>query len=142
MFMKKFLFGKLGVFMQKRAAQIEGAIEKGDSLRREGEALLTKYEDMLESAKDEGKRIIDGARARAASEYDKLIAEAKKDASIIITKAREDADRREGELLREIKEKAASLAIAAASKVLEANMDSERNRELVERFLHREGVAS
>jgi F-type H+-transporting ATPase subunit b len=142
MFMKKFLFGKLGAFMRRRAEGIETAINSSEKMRRDSEAILLKYGGMLDNAKDEGKRIVDGAKERAAVEYDKLITEAKKDASIIVSKAREDAARRENELLKEIKEKAVSLAIDAASKVLEANMDNARNRSIVEKFLHREELAS
>ena len=44
-------------------------------------------------------------------------------------------------MLRDVRNEVASLAFAAASKVLEVNMDSESNRQLVARFIDKAGVA-
>jgi F-type H+-transporting ATPase subunit b len=44
-------------------------------------------------------------------------------------------------MLKEIKNQVASLALAAATKVIEANMDTVSNRALVDKFIDEEGVA-
>jgi len=56
-------------------------------------------------------------------------------------KAKEEIEREKNEALKEIRNEVVSLALEAASKVLEANMDTEENRKLVNRFIDEQGVA-
>ena len=44
-------------------------------------------------------------------------------------------------MLKDIRGQVAGLALAAASKVIEANMDNEANRALVDRFIDEAGAA-
>jgi F-type H+-transporting ATPase subunit b len=56
-------------------------------------------------------------------------------------KGREEIEREREQMLKDIKGQVAGLALAAASKVIDANMDNERNRALVDKFIDEEGVA-
>jgi F-type H+-transporting ATPase subunit b len=44
-------------------------------------------------------------------------------------------------MLKEIRNQIAGLALAAASKVLEANMNTESNKAIVDKFIDEEGAA-
>jgi len=43
--------------------------------------------------------------------------------------------------MKELKNQVASIALSAASKIIEANMDTENNRILVNKFIDEEGAA-
>jgi F-type H+-transporting ATPase subunit b len=134
-FVKKFLFGRLGGFMDERAASIAADIEKGERLIKEGEEMRRRQEEILAEAYDERRKIIDEAKLSASAEYDAIIADAKKDAARIILEARETGSRERAALHKELRQSIASLAVSAASKIIEANMDDERTRKLADDFI-------
>lgn len=139
--LNKFLFKRLGGFMDKRSADIAANIEKGEAMAREAEEMRRRQEEALSEAYGERKKILDEAVSDASKEYDKIIVEAKTAASDIMTEAREENEREREKMYGELRNEIAGLAIQAASKVIEANMDSDKNRELVNEFLSNEGVA-
>lgn len=139
--LKKILFKPVTEFMDKRANSISEALDNADKNKTEAANLKQSYEDQLKSAKSEGGKIINDARARANKEYETIVDNAKRDAETLLVKAREEAERERIQMLKEVRSQVASLALAAASKVLEANMDTDRNREIVEKFMDEEGAA-
>lgn len=139
--LRKVLFKRVGDFMEQRSADITADIEKGEALKAEGEAFHKEQAAMLESAVDERKLMVQEARQKATKEYDSILADAKKEAARILANAHEEAEREHAMMLAQMKDEVVSLALAAASKIIEANMDTERNRVLVEDFLEKEEVA-
>ena len=138
---RKFLFGKLGGFMDERSASIAADIDKGETLMREGEEFRRKQQEILDEAYHERNKIIEEARLKAADTYDRIIGEAKKDAQNIISQARAEGEREQERLYSALQQEIVSVALSAASKIIEANMDNDRNRELVDKFLASEGAA-
>ena len=138
---RKFLWGRLGGFMTDRSKAIADDIEKGETLKAEGERYRDERQELLSSAYDEKKIILEDAKRQASSEYDAAVNKAKQDAGRILAEAKNEAERERERLIRELKREVAALAIAAAAKVVRANMDNEKNRALVDEFLSDEGAA-
>ncbi|MDF2522492.1 MAG: synthase, subunit b [Clostridiales bacterium] len=139
--LKKVLFKPVTDFMDKRTNSISEAIDNADKSKAEAADLKQKYEDQLKGTKVEGDKIINAARARANNEYEEILNSAKKDAEELLIKAREELERERANMLREVRNQVATLALSAASKVIEANMDNDRNKEIVERFMDEAGAA-
>ncbi|MDR1438507.1 MAG: F0F1 ATP synthase subunit B [Clostridiales bacterium] len=135
--LRKFLFGRVGDFIDKRTAAIEADIESGKALREEGEAYKKQQESMLGAAREDCAAMLDEARGSAQRERDAILADARRQAAAMLEKARGEAAREQDRAYGEIKAQAAALAILAASKVIEANMDTAQNRALVEQFIDR-----
>lgn len=131
----KFLFKGLGASMEKRSESIAADIENGKQLKEEGEAYKRRYEEMLDEAAEKRREIINEATQKAARESESILNDAKTEAARIIAEARAESVREREKALEQLRLEVASLAISAASKVIEENMDSEKNRELVSRFL-------
>ena len=140
-FVNKFLFKRLGGFMEARSESIAADIEKGRELKAEGEAFRLQYEQMLSEGAEEGKRITAEARERAEKECAEILARAKKEAEWILSKAKEEAQLRQEKITEGLKADVAELSIVVASKIIEANMDNEANREMVKKFLDKEAAA-
>ena len=139
--MKKFLFGRLGSFMEARSKEIADAVENGEATKNEGERFKQEQQELLGAAYDEKKVILEEAKQQAAKEYDNVIRKAKEDADRIIKDAQEQSERERERLKKELRRDVAVLAVAAASKVIKSNMDTEKNREIVDEFLKNEGAA-
>ena len=138
---RKFLFGRLSKFMNERSQSISDDIEEGRSLREKSEADKVKYEKLLSDAEKRYEQLMEKASISIEKERDSILKDAKKEAALIISNARQKAILQEQKMMDEMRDKAASLALAAASKVIEANMNNEKNRAIVDDFLKREGVA-
>ncbi len=140
-FMRKLLFKPVTEFMEKRSKGIRDSLDNAERDKSEAAELKKKYEEQLNTARAEADRILEEARARANKEYESILSEAKKNSELIISKARDEIEREREQAMKGIKSQVAGLALAAASKVIEANMDTDSNRVLVDKFIDRVGAA-
>jgi F-type H+-transporting ATPase subunit b len=139
--LKKILFKPVTEFMEKRTKSIKDALDSSEKAKLEAIEIKQQYELKLRAAKDEADSIINASNVRANKEYDSLLATAKQDAQGVMTKAREEIERERAQMLKDIKNQVASLALAAATKIIEVNMDTATNRALVDKFIDEEGAA-
>jgi F-type H+-transporting ATPase subunit b len=139
--LKKILFVPVTKFMENRTKSIENNIQSAMNKKAEAESLKIEYENQLLNAKEQADVILKDASGRAAREYESIIAQAKEESQGLIDRTRADIENERRQMLREVRNEVASLALAAASKIIEANMDNEKNRSLVEKFINEEGAA-
>lgn len=141
LFLRKLLFKPVTSFMEKRTSSIKESLNNADLKLKEADSLKLKYEDKLKSAFAEAEKIINEAREKATKQYEEILSNAKKDADSKLQKAREEIELEKAKMMKEVKKQITSLAIAAASKVIEANMDNEKNIALVNKFIDEVGAA-
>lgn len=141
LFMKKFLFGRVGDFMDKRAKGIEGDLDSAQAAHKEAEGLLDDQRRQLEAVGDERRLLLERARKTSVKEADDIVAAARAEAARILETARADGERERAQLLGQIRGEIADLAVRAASKIIEENMDTERNRDIVKSLLDKEAAA-
>lgn len=139
--LKKILFKPVTQFMENRSNSIKRDLENAEKSKAEAAELKQRYENQLKAAGQEADRILNNARSRADEEYKAIISSARKEAEAILAKTREELKLERQQMLRNVKSDVAVLALAAASKVLEANMDTESNRQLVNKFIDEAGAA-
>jgi F-type H+-transporting ATPase subunit b len=139
--LKKILFVPVTKFMENRTKSIENNIQSAMNKKAEAESLKIEYENQLLNAKEQADVILKDASGRAAREYESIIAQAKEESQGLIDRTRADIENERRQMLKEVRNEVASLALAAASKIIEANMDNEKNRSLVEKFINEEGAA-
>ena len=140
-FMRKFLFKPVTEFMEKRKDSIDQALKDADQAKLEAAESRKNYEEQIKKIREESDRLLNEGRAKAMREYDEIIANAKKDALAVVEKGRQDVEREREEMLRQVRQQIATLAIAAASKVVQANMDTDSNKNLVDKFIDEAGAA-
>lgn len=103
--------------------------------------MKTAYEEQLRTAKAESKRIIDAAVAKAETQQADILAEAQRQSEELLAKTRKEIECEREQMLKGARNELASLVFAAASKILETNMDTENNRLIVDKFLDEAGAA-
>lgn len=139
--LKKLLFKPITEFMENRTKNIEDSIQTAKQKNAEADNIKKDYEIKLLTAREQADSIVKEAKGRATREYDSLITQAKEESQELINRAIAEIELERQQMIKEIRNEVASLALAAASKVIEANMDSEKNRALVEKFINEEGAA-
>ena len=139
--LRKVLFQPVMNFMNNRTKTIEDSIADAEKQKAEATEMKASYEEQLKAAKVESKRIIDAAVMKAETQQANILAEAQLQAEELLTKTRKEIELEREQMLKDVRNELAGLAFAAASKILEANMDTESNRQIVDKFLVEAGAA-
>lgn len=138
-FLRKFLFVPVTGMMESREKSIVDSLQDAERLSEEAENYKKKYYAMLQSAQDEGKELIEKARKNADEKSDMILKEAKEETIKLKQKAEEDIRKERKKAVNEIKDEISTLAILAASKILEHEVDEARSKTLVSKFIEQVG---
>lgn len=139
--LKKVLFKPVMNYMDKRKNEVADSLKTSEDAKSEALELKEQYEEQMKTARADGQKIIDDMTVRANKIYADTIAKAEEESRQILARAQEDAQREHEKVLKDSKAEISGLAIAAASKVIDANLDTESNRKLVDKFLDETGAA-
>lgn len=139
--LKKVLFKPVMNYMDKRKNEVADSLKTSENAKTEALELKEQYEEQMKTARADGQKIIDDMTARANKIYSDTVAKAEAESRQILARAQEDAAREHEKVLKDSKAEISGLAIAAASKVIDANLDTESNRKLVDKFLEETGAA-
>ncbi len=139
--LRRILFKPVTEFMENRTKSIKDSIDEAERQKAEAGEMKRSYEEQIINSRVEGEKIINEARIKAGKEHDRLVAEAKQEVESMLARARDEIEHDREQMLHEVRAQVAGLALAAASKVIEANMDTENNRMLVDKFIDEAGVA-
>ncbi|NLT07993.1 MAG: F0F1 ATP synthase subunit B [Ruminococcus sp.] len=136
--MKIFLFKPLRKMMDERTRSIQEDIDNAKQSREEAEALKQQYADDISEAKAEAQKILMKAHEDAEAEKAAMIRRSQEEADQIVADANKAIETERKRVLAQAQTQIADLAIEAASKIIGENVDDEKNRRLVDRFLSEE----
>lgn len=134
-----FLFKPINRLMDERTREIQDDIDAAKKSREEAEALKQQYTDDLSNAKEEARRIVMKAQDEAAAEKAVLMQRSQQDAEKLVAEANKTIENERKRVLQQAQSQIADLAIEAASKIIGENVDDEKNRRIVDKFLSEEG---
>ena len=134
-FMYKFGFPPMEKILRERRERIERSIEEARHDREEAQKLREEFEAQMQGARQEAHALIDRAQRTADVQAQETVAEARREAERLITMAREEIAGEKREALRQIRTEVAELSLSIAGRVLDVELDQERQRKLVEEFL-------
>lgn len=130
-----FLFKPINKMLDDRTQSIQKDIDDAERAKKEAEELRQQYEDSVSNAKDEAVQIVKNAHDYAEKEREAIIRKSHEEADEIVNSASETIENERKRVLQQAHTQIADLAIEAASKVVEANLDDEKNRRIVDEFL-------
>ncbi|WP_310569902.1 F0F1 ATP synthase subunit B [Gemmatimonas sp.] len=133
--LSKFAFKPLFAAVEAREKALEEAIEGAKRDRAAAESLLAQQKAHLETARTEAQQIIADSRATAEKMRTDLLAQTKAQQEEMIEQARRAIEGEKAAAIAALRTEAIDLAIAGASRVIEQNLDSTGNRQIVESFL-------
>ena len=121
--------------IQRRQAEIEGAIDEAQKTREEARELLAEYRRQIEEARGEGRRILEDARKQADAQRERTKKEAREEGDRIVQRAREEIGRERESAIREVRGEVASMVIQASEQVLGRTVDHDEHERLVAQAL-------
>lgn len=122
-----------------REDRIRGDLESAETAKVEAEAEKAQYLAQIADAKNEAGRLIEEARQAAEGVRADLIARAETEADDIRTRAQADIANQRNQAMAQLRTDVASLSIDLAGRIVERNLDSDTNRQLVDSFIDQVG---
>ena len=133
--LRKFAFGPITAAVEAREKALEDAIEGAKRDRDAAAKLLAEHQARIEAARGEAQKLIADGRAVAEKMRGDLLEQTRKEQQDMLARARNEIEREKERAIAQLRREAVDLALAGAGKVIEQNLESEKNRQLVERYL-------
>ena len=122
-----------------REERIRNDLEGAERARAAAESEKSQYDKLLADARNEAGRIIDEARQSAETVRRDLIARAEQEASERREAAAADIANQRAQAMAQLRSDVAQLSIDLAGRIVERNLDSDTNRQLVDSFIDQVG---
>jgi F-type H+-transporting ATPase subunit b len=133
--LSKFAFGPITRSVEARERALEEAIDAAKRDREEAARLLAEHRAALDASRGEAQKLIADARAVAERVRADLVEQAHAEQASLLARARQEIEGEKARAINDLRREAVDLAILGASKVIDRNLDSASNRQLVESFL-------
>ncbi len=131
----KFAFKPITAAVEAREKSLEDALASAKRDRDEAAKLLAEHRAQIEAARGEAQKVIADARGMAEKLRNDMLDKARAEQQAVVERAVQEIEREKELAVADLRREAIEMAIAGASRVIEENLDSDKNRKLVERFL-------
>ena len=136
----KFAYPAVAQGMENRANRIRKDLDDAERLKSEAQTILDQYTAQLQDAKNEANRIIEEARQTADQLRRDLMARAESEVAELRQRNADDINAAKERTLADLRTQVAEIAIAAAERVVERNLDRDTNAALVDNFISQVGA--
>jgi len=121
--------------VEDRERRIQQQLDEAERARAEAARLLEEHKRTLGNARGEAQAIIAQAQALGEKERQGILERARAEQELLLDRARKEIDGEKEKALLALRREAVDLSIAAASKLIEQNLDTAANRKLVVEYL-------
>ena len=121
--------------VEERERRIQQQLEEAERARAEAVRLLEEHKRTIAGARAEAQEIVAKAKSVAEKERETLLAKARQEYEQLLGRARKEIEAEKEKAILELRREAVDLSIAAASKLIEGNLDTAANRRLVTEYL-------
>jgi F-type H+-transporting ATPase subunit b len=139
--LSRYAFGPLTAAVRKREQTLQEAIDAAKRDRDEAAKLLADHQAKIEAARTEAQKIIVDGRGVAEKMRTDMLEQTRREQQDVLERARREIESEKKNAIAEMRREAVDLALAGASKVIEQNLESPKNRTLVETYLASLGSA-
>jgi len=133
--LSKFAFGPITAAVEAREKALEEAIEAAKRDREQAAKLLQEHQAQIDAARGEAQKIIADGRSVGEKLRADMVEQTRKEQQDMLERARREIETERDRAIAQLRKEAVDLALAGASKVIEQNLESQKNRQLVESYL-------
>jgi len=128
---KLFLFKPILDMLDARRSDVESQYANAEAQRTAADELKAQYEKSIAGIEDEMRAKITEAVKDGQRMREEIVSDSRAQADSILAKAQEEIVRERDKAITELKSTVADLAIEAAGKLIETNLDDARNRAFI-----------
>ena len=121
--------------VEAREKGIKSSLDEAARLNAEAAKLLGEHRAQLADARRQAGELIAEGRAAGEGVRKSIEEKARVEGQAIIERARGEIEREKDAAIAELRKESVDLALAAASKLMQQNLDQAKDRALVERYL-------
>ena len=121
--------------VEEREKKIQAQLDQAEKANQDAQRVLADYQQKLATAQGEAQELLAAGRQAAEKVREEILSRARAEHEDLITRARREIVAEREKAVAELRGEAVELSLAAASKVLERNLDSEADRRLVREYL-------
>ena len=134
-FVRKFLWGKVTLFLEKRQEALTESLAKADQERARAQELQEKSMSDYEKMKEETRQLKEKLSAEAYKMQDELITNAKKEAKRRLEQAEKDIEFEVAQANEVIKQAIKEVAFAAAEKIVKREIDESLHQDIIDEII-------
>lgn len=135
--LKKFFFEKVKNFMETRSNSIQDAFDSAEAVNRRADEKMQNYTKRIANVEAEGREIIRDAKIKADAQAREIIEDANKQATEIMNKAERNIEREEQKAMEEMRKEVAALAMLAAERIVEREIQNIGQDEIVDEVINK-----
>lgn len=135
--LKKFFFEKVKNFMETRSNSIQDAFDSAEAVNRRADEKMQNYTKRIANVEAEGREIIRDAKIKADAQAREIIEDANKQATEILNKAEKNIEREKQKAMEEMRKEVAALAMLAAEKIVEREIQNIGQDEIVDEVINK-----
>lgn len=135
--LKKLAFGPLMKVLDEREAKIRNTVAAAEESEQKARELMEEYQQKLDEAKTQAQDIVNKAMKRAAEESEATLNEAREEIDRMRKSAQDQIIREREVAIAQLKGEVVTLSMAAAAKIIGANMNQDANKKLVGDFIEK-----
>ena len=121
--------------LENREAAIRESLEKAEKAPEEAKKVLEENKANIQRAEEESKKIINQSREYAEKLKEQMLLDGKEQAKKIVEDAAAEIERKKDSAFEQLKTQVAEIAIQAAEKIMNANLDSEAQKRIANKFI-------
>lgn len=137
--LKRFFFEKVHNFMLDRQNAVKDAFDQADRTNQMADDRLADYKKKISGLEEEGREIIKKAKMKADAQAKEIVDEANQKASEMILHAQKEIEREKLKAVNEMRQQIAALAVYAAEKIIERQLDASGQDEIIQRVIDQAG---
>ena len=137
----KYAWGPILSAVDARERGIQSALDEAAQRNDEAAKLLAEHKEQLADARRQASELIAEGKAAGEGVRKEIEEKARAEAQAIVERARAEIERERDQAIEALRKESVDLALAAASRLMQENLDQDKDRQLVERYLSELGSA-
>jgi len=121
--------------LDKREADIRQSIEDADKIKAEMEQINETSQKIIAEASGKGKGIVDESKKAAAEAAKTIEHKAREESQILVENAKREIKEATNSARAQLRAESAQIAVELAGKIIEENLDNEKNKKLINQFI-------
>jgi len=123
--------------LNNRENTINSALENAEKQRKETEELFEKNKQLLAEANVNSMKIINDGKEAASRIKDDIISKANEESRKILEQAKKEIAIQKESMVEQIRDEIADVAIKAAEKIIIDNLDTEKQKKVIDEYIKR-----
>jgi F-type H+-transporting ATPase subunit b len=134
-FLKRFLFDKVNKIIDERNSEVANTIQAAENRVLEAEKLKESYEKQLADIENQGREIIKEAKLKADAQARNILQDAENKTAMLLKQTEDEIERLKKKTLEDMRQEIGALAIFAAEKILEKELDHQEHQAVIGRII-------